>query len=273
MKSSDNTLTWEQAVVWLKSQPDQAALVNACFFDDPLVNAAKRYYLSTEWQAVRRLVQPVRGRALDVGSGRGISAFALAMDGWVTTALEPNPSSIVGAAAIRALATDTNTSIDVVETWGETLPFEDCSFDLVHVRQVLHHARNLRQLCREIARVLKSGGKMIATREHVLSRKDDLDRFLKAHPLHHLYGGENAFLLEEYLSAIGDAGIRLTNVLNPLESEINVYPETLKSVKAAFARKLRLPSSSFIPDILLSWRGGQINDPGRLYTFFGYRQG
>jgi SAM-dependent methyltransferase len=264
-------LSWEQAVVWLKSQPDQAALVKACFFDDPLCDAAERYYLSTEWEAVRRLVQPVRGSALDVGSGRGISAYALARDGWATTALEPDPSNIVGAGAVRALAAETHTNIQVVETWGEALPFENCSFDLVHARQVLHHARDLRQLCSEISRVLKPGGTMIATREHVLSRKDDLDRFQTEHPLHRLYGGESAFLLEEYLSAIGDAGIRLTTVLNPLESEINVYPETLKSVKAAFSRKLRLPPY-VIPDLLLSWRGRLSNVPGRLYTFFGYKE-
>jgi SAM-dependent methyltransferase len=264
-------MTWEQAVLWLKSQPDQDELVKACFFDDPLTQAAERYYSSTEWQAVRRLLQPLGGRALDLGSGRGISAFALARDGWATTALEPDPSSVVGAAAIRQLAAETHTSIHVVETWGEELPFEDCSFDLVHVRQALHHSRDLRQLCREISRVLTPNGRMIATREHVLSRKEDLDAFKKSHPLDHLYGGENAFLLKEYLNAIGDAGIRLTKVLNPLESEINVYPATLQSVKAAYARKLRLPSPIFIPDILLSWRGRLINDPGCLYTFFGYK--
>jgi SAM-dependent methyltransferase len=257
--------------LWLKRQPDKEALVRACFFDDPLVDAAARYYLSTEWQAVRRLLRPACGSALDVGSGRGISAFALAKDGWDTTALEPDPSEIVGAGAIRKLAAETNVSLHVVETRGEALPFEDCSFDLVHVRQALHHARDLRQLCTEIARVLKPGGNLIATREHVLSRKSDLDQFLRAHPLHYLYGGENAFLLEDYLSAMGHAGIRLTRVLNPLESDINMYPETLKSVKEAYARKLRLPSPLFVPDMLLSWKGRRSNDPGRLYTFFGHK--
>ena len=267
---SGNDLTWEEAVIWLKSQPDQATLVETCFFDDPLTAAAERYYLSTEWQAISRLLHPTKGRALDIGSGRGISAYALARDGWETTALEPDPSKIVGAAAIRSLAIETRTSIVVVETWGEALPFENSSFDLVHVRQVLHHARDLRKLCSEVARVLKPGGKFIATREHVLSRRDDLVQFQSAHPLHSLYGGENAFLLDEYLNAIGDAGIRLTKVLNPLESDINLYPHTLKSVKATFARKLWLPSF-LIPSFLLSWRGRQMNTPGRLYTFFGHK--
>jgi SAM-dependent methyltransferase len=264
--------TWEEAVVWLKSQPDQEPLIKACFFDDPLLDAAKRYYSSSEWQAVRQLLPLPTGRALDIGSGRGISAYALVRDGWVTTALEPDPSRIVGAAAIRELAAESHSSIDVVETWGEALPFEDGSFDVVHARQVLHHARDLRQLCREISRVLKPNGRMIATREHVISRKEDLVEFQKQHPLHHLYGGENAFLLEEYLGAIQDAGIHLTQVLNPFESDINVYPQTLQSVKVLIAKKLRMPSSLRIPNILLSWRGRLTDTPGRLYTFFGFKE-
>lgn len=269
MKTGKEGLTWEQAVLWLKSRPEQDSLVKACFYDDPLLAAAERFYASTEWSAVQELVGPSRGKALDIGAGRGISTFALAKDGWSTTALEPDPSVIVGAGAIRTLAAEGHLRIDVVQTWGETLPFESASFDLVYVRQVLHHAYNLRQLCSEIGRVLKSGGMMIATREHVLSHRRDLDEFLKLHPLHSLYGGENAFLLEEYLAAIDAAGIRLTNIFNPLESDINLYPETRASVRARIARKLRLPSASLIPDALLSLKGKLMKDPGRLYTFFG----
>jgi SAM-dependent methyltransferase len=264
-------LTWEQAVLWLKAQPDQDALVKACFYDDPLLAAAERFHSSTEWKAVQRLIGVARGRALDIGAGRGISSFALAKDGWNTVALEPDTSQVVGTGAIRRLAAEGEVRIDVVETWGESLPFESGSFDLVHARQVLHHARDLTQLCREIGRVLKSGGMMIATREHVISHRRDLNEFLKRHPLHVLYGGENAFLLKDYLGAIGAAGIELSKVLNPLASNINLYPETRDSLRVQIARKFRLPSAVFVPDALLSLIGNLMNDPGRLYTFFGYK--
>jgi SAM-dependent methyltransferase len=265
-------MTWEQAVLWLKSQPERAALVEGCFYDDPLLAAAQRYHASTEWLAVQKLIGPARGKALDLGAGRGISAFALAKDGWTTVALEPDPSPIVGAGAIRTLAAEAHLPIEVVETWGESLPFESNSFDLVHVRQVLHHARDLNQLCREIGRVLKPGGMVIATREHVLSRREDLDTFLCNHPLHALYGGENAFLLEEYLAALRAGGIRLTKVLNPLASDINLYPETMRSIKTRMAKRWHLPLPSLIPDALLSLRGARLQAPGRLYTFFGFKR-
>jgi SAM-dependent methyltransferase len=272
LKIGNEQLTWEQSVLWLKSQPEQDALVRACFYDDPLLAAAERFHASTEWKAVQELIGSARGSALDIGAGRGISAFALAKDGWTTVALEPDASREVGAGAIRRLAAEGDVQIDVVETWGESLPFESNSFDLVHVRQVLHHARDLVQLCSEIGRVLKSGGVMIATREHVISHRSDLDEFLRRHPLHALYGGENAFLLKEYLDAISGAGIELSEVLNPLASDINLYPETKELVKARMARKLRLPSAALIPDVVLSLKGKLMNDPGRLYTFFGRKR-
>lgn len=269
---SDSLHTWESAVLWLRSQADQAELVRACFFDDPLLGAAERYYQSTEWAAVRRLLPPRPGRALDVGSGRGISAYALGRDGWNVAALEPDPSPVVGAAAIGGLARDAGLDIEVVREWGERLPFPDASFDLVHCRQALHHARDLRQLCQEIGRVLKPGACFIATREHVISRKEDLPAFLEAHPLHHLYGGENAYLLDEYKAAIEAGGMRLRKTLNPLQSEINLYPQSMRDVKRQIAVRLRFPVERLIPDFALGWLGHLLDQPGRLYTFIAQRR-
>lgn len=264
--------SWEDAVVWLRVQPDRADLVRACFYDDPLRDAAERYYASTEWQAVRALLPAGRGSALDLGAGRGISSYALARDGWRVSALEPDPSKLVGAGAIRALAQEARLDIQVEQNWGESLPYPDATFDLVHGRQVFHHAQDLKQLCREAARVLKPGGTFVATREHVLSKKEDLSEFLAAHPLHDLYGGEHAYLLDEYLEAIRGSGIVLTKVLNPYQSNINLYPETVTSLKRRWAGRLCL-HAAMVPDFLLTTLGTMSNAPGRLYTFVGRKNG
>ena len=63
--------TWEDAVIWLRDQPNQRQLVLDAFYDDPLIAAAQRYFASGEWQAVSQLLQGRTGRALDVGAGRG----------------------------------------------------------------------------------------------------------------------------------------------------------------------------------------------------------
>ena len=269
----EDRLSWEEAVCRLRAAPEHTALVQACFYDDPLQAAAFRYWASTEWQAVQHVLGAGRGRALDIGAGRGIAAYALAKDGWAVTALEPDGSDVVGAGAIRALAHSTAQPIEVVQTWGEQLPFADASFELVHCRQVLHHARDLPQLCREIGRVLKPGGRFIATREHVISADHDLQAFLDAHPLHRLYGGEHAYLLADYTGALQRGGLSLEQVLNPYESDINTYPQTRADIKRRWARRMRWPWPDWIPNVLLSWAGARMKTPGRMFSFVGRKPG
>ena len=271
MTVSDNSRSsWEDAVKWLKSQPNKEDLVKACFYDDPLLGAAERFYNSSEWNALKEYL-PAAGHVLDIGSGRGISAYAFAKDGWQVHALEPDRSDLVGAGAIKKLAADNKLRIKVDQTWGEKLPYSNSTFDLVYGRAVLHHAKDLKQLCKEASRVLKPNGMFIFTREHVISKQEDLNIFLENHPLHNLYGGENAYLLKEYKNAILESGMNLRFVLNPMQSNINLYPNTKKDIKKKLANRLKI-YSSIIPDSLLFFYGALSNAPGRLYSFVGQKK-
>lgn len=279
-------MSWEEAVQWLREQPDQQELVSACYFDDPLIDAAERFWLSAEWKAISALMPKNPGNALDLGAGRGISSYAMAKDGWNVTALEPNPSSLVGAAAIRSIAKTSKLNISVVTEYSEELPFDDNTFDMVNCRQVLHHARDLKQTCREIFRVLKPKGIMIATREHVISKKEDLQAFLDSHSLHKYYGGENAFLLDEYISAIQLAGLHIRSILAPRDSEINYFPMSPAVFFTYCTREIanvigyRLTSKIFsdrhfvgraLMKILISTLNRKDKTPGRLYSFTAYK--
>lgn len=270
VKPSDEW-TWERAVMWLQAQPDQAELVQACYYDDPLLDAAERFHSSSEWKAVRSITGRAAGCALDVGAGRGISSYALGRDGWQVTALEPDPSSVVGAGAIRQLAADAGMTIDVVETWGETMPLPDAAFDLVYGREVLHHARDLAGLCAEMARVLKPGGTFLAAREHVIFKDSDLATFLAEHPLHHLYGGENAYRLSEYKAAIEGAGIRLVRILNPWASAINLHPRSIADVAELIHARIPLVPAAMLSPSLLRRLGWLLRSPGTSYSFVGMR--
>ena len=271
--------SWETAVQWLRNQPDQHELVRAAYYDDPLLDAAERYRHSDEWQAIRAQLLTTAGSALDIGAGRGIASFALAREGFDVTALEPDPSDLVGAGAIRSLARDARLPIKVVEEFSERLPFVDCSFDLAFARAVLHHTADLGAACKEFFRVLKPGGRFIAVREHVISRREHLDAFLQAHPLHNLYGGENAFLLNEYISALLRAGFIVRSVLRPLQSPINYFPYNPESLREELVLRLgKVPGSRPILRFLLApnpvfssvLRILSLLDsrPGRLYSFF-----
>jgi len=279
---SDEKMTWEEAVVWLRSQPDKQELTKDCYYDDPLISAARRFAESDEWQAVRQWLPPQPGYALDMGAGRGISSYALALAGWKVTALEPDPSAIVGTGAVSQLAQDSGLPIQVVRGCGEVLPFQPNTFDLVYGRQVLHHARNLQDLCREVWRVLKKTGKFIATREHVIDNISDLPVFLARHPLHQLYGGENAFLLSAYTDAIKRAGLIVQEKWGPFETPVNYAPVTCKVWQETIRRRISSKVGSSLANHLtegqtivgkyliplVSFVASRLSrQPGRLYSF------
>ena len=282
MVMDPKALTWEAAVLWLRNQPEQRPLVMDAFYDDPLIAAAERYHASSEWHAVSRIMRGRIGNALDVGAGRGIASYALARDGFKVTSLEPDPSLIVGAAAIRSLAAEAALPIDVIEEFSERLPFTDGRFDVVFARAVLHHTRDLDLACSEMYRVLRPGGVLVAAREHVISKPTDLGQFLEAHPLHHIYGGEHAYLLDRYTGALKNAGFASIEILSPLESPINLFPHTMDSLRDSIVDNVskRLPGrplwqaalgSDRIFRLLLSVAERFDNRPGRLYSFVGHK--
>ncbi len=275
---SPGLMSWEEAVGWLRTQPDQQELVHFCYYDDPLEQAAERFRCSDEWLGVLKILRKsIPGSVLDIGAGRGISSYAFAKAGCKVTALEPDPSMLVGAGAIKALRAATSLDIEVVEQHAERLPFEDNTFDIVYGRAVFHHARNLNEFCNEVFRVLKPQGVFIVTREHVLSNKSDLTAFLQAHPLHSLYGGENAYLLQEYLDAIHSSGLKVKQAIGPFESAVNYFPASRSNIQTlirnempAFLRSSLLKpfiSNPVIEDYFSRQASLKCEVPGRHYSF------
>ena len=275
--SNRGALSWEEAVRWYRAQPGNESDVRGNYFDLPVLGAAQRYAQSEEFTEVLRLLGPGNGQPiLDLGAGNGIASYALAKNGWDVTALEPDESSEVGAGAIDLLARDTGVPIKVVREFGERLPFADKSFSAIHARQVLHHAQDLESMVKELARVLRRGGLLLNTREHVIDEDDHLQLFRDAHPLHFLYGGENAYKIKRYVEAFESAGLRLLRMWGPAESILNFFPGT-EQERQIIIRQIANHSCLRLGR-LLSWserfraiqlRNYTRNDrtPGRIYSF------
>lgn len=270
-------MTWEESVKELRNNPANHQVIIDNYFDEDIDSSIERFRESEEFKAVIECVNPNTKSVLDIGAGRGMAAYAFAKMGIHATALEPDPSNDVGAGAIRSIASRHQLPIDVVETFGESLPFGDNQFDLVYVRQVLHHANDLETFCKEVYRVLKPGGVFIATREHVLSKDADLDIFLNKHPLHHLYGGEHAYTLKHYTTCLNNAGFQLEQILHPYSSVINFAPISVVEMKNNFAKKLsnfigetlamKLLNVTMVYKLLAKVKAHNDHTPGRLYSF------
>lgn len=230
--------SWEDAVRWLREQPGREDIVRDAYYDDPLIEAADRFWRSNEWIAVRAILGSGPGDALDAGAGRGIASYALAKDGFTVTALEPDPSDLVGSGAIRALAAEAGLPIRVEENLSERLPFADNSFDVIFARAVLHHIADLPTAMSEFHRVLRPGGVFVAAREHVISDASQLPAFFDSHALHHRYGGENAHPLPVYQDAIRQGGLILERTIGSLDSPINYGPQSTAEVHQRIAAQV-----------------------------------
>jgi hypothetical protein len=115
----------------------------------------------------------------------------------------------------------------------------------------------------------------------------DKKAFLEIHPLHKFYGGENAFLAEEYKHAFKNAGLSLIQEIKYFESIINYFPETDASIevlkktlsqnlKKSLSNKIGLLSKFPFVFSLYKMKNGfdkNSNDyfekmlPGRMYSY------
>jgi 2-polyprenyl-6-hydroxyphenyl methylase / 3-demethylubiquinone-9 3-methyltransferase len=100
-------------------------------------------------------IDPQGKSALDVGSGGGLLAEEFAHLGCRVTGIDPSAESVETA---RAHADSEGLDITYTTGFGEDLPFEDASFDIVYCCDVLEHVADLDKVLAETARVLKPGG-------------------------------------------------------------------------------------------------------------------
>jgi ubiquinone/menaquinone biosynthesis C-methylase UbiE len=96
-------------------------------------------------------------RALDVATGGGHVALALARTGADVTACDLTPEMLEAA---QALLEESGCSAAFVAAEADALPFADGTFDIVTCRIAAHHFPDAQAFLLEAARVLKPGGRL-----------------------------------------------------------------------------------------------------------------
>jgi ubiquinone biosynthesis O-methyltransferase len=146
-----------------RSRTDPAAPAGAFgpeSYDDWRTTSLGNLTENLEQRLILRLAGKVKGRAvLDVGCGDGALALTFARNGAAhVVGCDSDRRMIMRAAAEAARH---SAAIHYVLARAERLPFRDQSFDIVSIITVLAFVPDPDRALREIARVLRPGGRLI----------------------------------------------------------------------------------------------------------------
>ncbi len=281
-------MTWEETILYAREKDELKQLIEDSYLSADLKKNVENFSNSEEFIETLFLINKFIStktssiKILDIGAGNGISSIAFALNGFAVTAIEPDPSNTIGANAINTLKNEYNLSnITVNTSYGESLPFENESFDVVYARQAMHHANNLNAFVKESARVLKKNGLFFTCRDHVVNDAMQKTEFLNSHPLQKFYNGENAFSINEYKIAFIKANLTLKLKLGPLDSVINYNPKTKSELTMEFREilekkiRLKLPDNNTFNAIIFTIFKLKTynlhNNAGRLYSFIAHK--
>ncbi|MBP2017629.1 SAM-dependent methyltransferase [Symbiobacterium terraclitae] len=144
---------------------------------------------------------------LDVATGTGHTVLALAPHARRVVGVDLTPEMVSIAREQAERRGFGNVSFAVAD--AETLPFPDGSFDVVTCRIAAHHFPAVERFCREAARVLRPGGRLVVV-DNVAPEEPELDRFINEveklrDPSHH-----KAYRLSEWQAFVEGAGLRFT---------------------------------------------------------------
>lgn len=143
---------------------------------------------------------------LDVAAGTGLFGGAIAPHVRNVTAVDISPKMLeLGKRRAAELGIH---NVAFVDGTAEALPFEDASFDLVVTRYSLHHVLDPIAVLREMARVARAGGAVVAVDmladddSSVAARQNELERTVDSTHTRMLP-------LYELLEDFADAGLRV----------------------------------------------------------------
>ena len=142
---------------------------------------------------VNHVPELLKGKILDIGSGRGDFVLDVAHEGGKVWGIEKNIKNVEHA---FSLAKERGLHIEIIEGVAEKLPYKDFEFDFINIAEVIEHVEEPNSLLTEAYRVLKNGGYIYLSVPSRFSLKD---------PHFHLYfvNWLPRFMSDSFISIFG----------------------------------------------------------------------
>jgi SAM-dependent methyltransferase len=217
-----------------------------------LVEQRQRERASRFADDVCELLQP-RGDelALDVGSGLGALAFALAPHVKEVVAVEPDAARVERALAIAEAGALANVDFHVGD--GRVLGFGDAEFDLAGTTRTLHHVDRPDLVVAELARVTRPGAAVLVVDQLGPDDPDEaarIDEFERARDPSHTRALPDSDL--RGLFAANGLHVLAARYV-PERRELDPYLDLAGCSGAARERVLALAPAGQAPDIVVGW--------------------
>ena len=147
--------------------------------------------------------------ALDVATGTGHTAFAVAPYVQHVTATDLTPAMLDEARKLQASLGITN--VDFRTANVHNLPFPDASFHLVTSRIAPHHFSDIRRALREMWRVLRPGGRLVID-DRSVPEDDFVDRTMNLLDKYHDPSHVRQYRPSEWQQMLTEAGFTVNSV-------------------------------------------------------------
>ena len=181
-------------------------------------------------------------QTLDIATGTGFTAFALAPKVAYIVATDLTPEMVEKAAELAQEQAIKNIAFSVAA--AEALPFDDASLDLVTCRLAPHHFQDVRAFLSEVHRVLRTDGLFCMT-DSVSPESEKLrawqNRVERLRDNSHVYG----YPPSQWDAMITDAGFSLEKTAHVRNAQMSFLwwvrpeknpPEVVQEIRDAFAQ-------------------------------------
>ena len=158
---------------------------------------------------VRRAEPVADWDALDVATGTGHTAFALAPHVRHVVGTDLTPRMLEEAERLRAMRGIDNVTFRVADV--HELPFASESFQLVTARRAPHHFSDIRRALAEMRRVLAPGGRLVID-DRSVPEDDEVDALLNHLDRLHDPSHIRQYRPAQWCTLLGEVGFRVESV-------------------------------------------------------------